>query len=274
MGRLFPGFGLFASSKPEAPGFPKLVNGIYLPSFDPEFYSAGVFASPTVRIAVETADPSRGSSSGLGRRGTCVFLAGILAVGLGLTGRATEPAAATFTAHQIEAVYLYNFTEFVEWPAQSFLRPDSPLTIGILGSDPFGPLLDGLVSGATINGRPIVIRRFVRPKEIESCNILFIGRSEADRVEHICSLLKGRHILTVSEINDFVHRGGIVELVEENQHVRFRIDFQHARAESLTVSAKLLRAAEVVSAPRPSDREVANTPVRQSNGPVIFSRTK
>jgi hypothetical protein len=42
------------------------------------------------------------------------------------------------TEYQVKAVFVYNFSRFVEWPPQSFTAPNEPFVIGILGSDPFG----------------------------------------------------------------------------------------------------------------------------------------
>jgi hypothetical protein len=40
------------------------------------------------------------------------------------------------TEYQVKAVFVYNFSRFVEWPPQSFTAPDEPFVIGVLGSDP------------------------------------------------------------------------------------------------------------------------------------------
>src|ERR1700721_2428538 len=47
------------------------------------------------------------------------------------------------TEYQVKAVFVYNFSHFVEWPAQAFAAANAPFVIGILGGDPFGANLDG-----------------------------------------------------------------------------------------------------------------------------------
>ena len=50
--------------------------------------------------------------------------------------------------YQVKAAFLYNFAQFVEWPARAFPAPDSPLIIGVLGENPFGTYLEeDLVKG-------------------------------------------------------------------------------------------------------------------------------
>jgi len=64
------------------------------------------------------------------------------------------------TEYQVKAVFLYNFSHFVEWPPEAFTTPTEPFVIGILGSDPFGARMDEAVHGELINQHPMVIRRF------------------------------------------------------------------------------------------------------------------
>ena len=41
--------------------------------------------------------------------------------------------------YQLKAVYLVKFAEFVDWPALAFSSSDSPLVIGVLGTESFWP---------------------------------------------------------------------------------------------------------------------------------------
>jgi hypothetical protein len=61
--------------------------------------------------------------------------------------------------YPVKAAFLYHFVEFVEWPRASPLPP-SKVTIGVLGRDPFGDVLDKAILGKTVAGRTLVIRRF------------------------------------------------------------------------------------------------------------------
>ena len=76
---------------------------------------------------------------------------------------------------KIKAVFLYNFTRFVEWPARSFSSETAPFVIGIIGEDPFGAYIEQAIVGEKVNSHPIVIRRFNSIAEIEDCHILFVN---------------------------------------------------------------------------------------------------
>ena len=148
--------------------------------------------------------------------------------------------------YQLKAVFLFNFAQFVEWPASAFPNSQTPLVIGVLGEDPFGPYLDETVRGETVHDRPLVVRRYRSVEEITTCHILFISRREDRRLKGILDSLRGRSVLTVSDADRFATRGGMIRFVTDRNRIRFRINLEAARAASLTLSSKLLRPAEIV----------------------------
>jgi hypothetical protein len=150
--------------------------------------------------------------------------------------------------YQLKAVFLFNFAQFVEWPASAFPGPETPLVIGVLGQDPFGPYLDETVRGEKVNDRPLVVRRYRSVEEITTCHILFISRREEGRLKGILDSLRGRSVLTVSDADRFASRGGMIRFVTDRHRIRFRINLEAAKAASLTLSSKLLRPAQIVPA--------------------------
>jgi hypothetical protein len=162
---------------------------------------------------------------------------------------ASEGWAATGgpSEYQVKAVFLFNFSQFVEWPPGAFADRNTPFIIGVLGQDPFGTNLDEAVRGETVNGRPLVIRRFRSVADIEACHILFIDRTEIPRVDAILAMLNHRSTLTVSDFEGFAQRGVMIRFINEKNRIRLRIDVDSARAAGLTISSKLLRPAQIVS---------------------------
>ena len=154
------------------------------------------------------------------------------------TGKASEA--------QVKAVFLFNFAQFVEWPAAAFPDPGSPFVIGVLGKDPFGPQLDAVVHGETVGHRSIVIERYRDIGELHNCNILFIARTEQAGLPRILQVLKGRSVLTVTDAEDGDPTGVMIQLLNRSNRIKLRIDVGAARAGNLVISSKLLRPAEIV----------------------------
>lgn len=155
--------------------------------------------------------------------------------------------AAGVNEYDLKAVILLNFTLFVQWPADAFSSRQAPLTIVVLGDDPFGKSLDDAVRNESAGGHPIVIKRFDHVQDATNCQILFISKSQDSEIDRILKTLKGRSILTVSEADDFTSHGGAIALIKDKNKLRLKINLEATKLANLTLSSKLLHAATVVN---------------------------
>jgi hypothetical protein len=150
------------------------------------------------------------------------------------------------TEYELKAVLIYNLAQFVEWPANAFENPSSPIIIGILGENMFGNSLEKVVEGEMVQNRKIIVQYYRKGADIQRCHLLFITRSESARLEDILKQFKGKPTLTVSDIDSFVAVGGMVRFVSEKNKLRLRLNVREIEASRLKVSSKLLRIAELV----------------------------
>ena len=148
--------------------------------------------------------------------------------------------------YQVEAVFLLHFTQFVEWPAQAAGDAHSPFVIGVLGRDPFGSALDEAIRGETVNGRPLVVKRFAAAADLGPCQILFIDRSAVDDADRVIASVSHSGTLTVSNFDVPAPADVIIRFLNEDRRIRLRINVDYARNAGLTISSKLLRPAQVV----------------------------
>jgi YfiR/HmsC-like len=179
---------------------------------------------------------------------------GILIAMLGMTLNAASAGAQAGNAsdsseYLIKAGFIYNFAKFVEWPANSFSQGDSPIVIGVLGTDPFGNVLDRIVEDKKIGSRGFVVRRFKWGKDLKDlkeCKILFVSASEKAHIDEIVQSVKGLPIPTVGETPSFAERGGIIRFTLEDNRVRFEVNVDAARQAELNISSRLLTLAKII----------------------------
>jgi hypothetical protein len=79
--------------------------------------------------------------------------------------------------------------------------------------------------------------------------MLFISGSETRHVTKIVTRLKGRPVLTVTDIDDGISAGVIVQFVTRNNKIHFKINANSLKDARLVMSSKLLRLAEIAPAP-------------------------
>jgi hypothetical protein len=179
---------------------------------------------------------------------------GILIAILGMTLNWTSAAdaqagEADSSEYLIKAGFIYNFAKFVEWPPATFAQPDSPIVIGVLGTDPFGNVLDRIVEDKKIGARGFVVRRYKWGKDLKDlkdCKILFVSGSEKAHIDEILLSVKGLPILTVGETPGFAERGGVIRFTLEDNRVRFEVNVDAAHQAELNISSRLLTLAKII----------------------------
>jgi len=160
---------------------------------------------------------------------------------------ATESAAVARTAeYDLKAAFLFNFARFVEWPPEAFVDAAAPITIGVLGDDPFGRSLDDIVANESVHGRALSVRRYASVEDIGACQILFICPSQAERWDQIAARLGKRSVLTVGDGIAFTDHSGMIGFEMLHNRLRLRINLAAAKAAKLTISSQLLRQARIV----------------------------
>ena len=176
--------------------------------------------------------------------GLCLLLALWVAISGGLVARAESPAP---TMHQVQAAFLFNFAKFVTWPDDAFERSGSSLIIGVLGEDQFGAVLEETVRDKTIMGKKLAVKRFVRIQDAVKSHILFLSSSEESQLLPMLKALEKTTILTVSDMEQFAERGGMIAFTVEDQKVRFNVNVEAVERAGLKIGSQLLKLARIVS---------------------------
>jgi hypothetical protein len=176
-----------------------------------------------------------------------VAFASLALVGVMLP-QASVPAAPPGESleYRVKAAYLMNFTRYVEWPSTSFQDASEPFRICVLGTDPFGRVLDATLMGRTIQGRPLSSRRIRTVRQADACHVVFVSgetwRSEPELLKH----LSRSGVLTVGESEQFARDGGVIGFIILDETVRFVVNASARDRAGLRISSRMLSLAAAV----------------------------
>jgi hypothetical protein len=144
----------------------------------------------------------------------------------------------------VKAAFLHKFASFVEWPAGSFPRNDSPLRIGVLGDDAVWRDLDELARDRDRDGRPVTVTRLAPGEALAGFHILYLHASAVRINDLLAQVPEG--VLTVSDSEGAHPRGSVLSFFFEDGRVRFGASQEAAARQKLRLSARLLSVARVV----------------------------
>ncbi|MDD5327386.1 MAG: YfiR family protein [Phycisphaerae bacterium] len=159
--------------------------------------------------------------------------------------------------YQVKAAFLYNFLQFIDWPEDKSADNNQPLTIGIVGKDPFGDAFEP-IKDKKVKDRSVLIKRFnsledlkkavennkTQPETCTKCHLLFICSSEQENLKEILNLVKDYNVLTVGEMKGFLEAGGIINFLVVENKIRFEINTSAAERAKLEIRSQLLRLAK------------------------------
>ncbi|MBK8815078.1 MAG: YfiR family protein [Methylococcaceae bacterium] len=154
--------------------------------------------------------------------------------------------------YKIKAGYLYNFTKFITWPALK-----SPtFNLCILGSDPFGEVIDPIENKTAFN-RAIKIVRLSEESFLSSsasqidCHILYLGGVNDTPLilEKIRAYPKQADRLIVGDGGEAIANGEMINFINRDGKIKIQIDLQSVKQTDLKISAKLLEIAELFREP-------------------------
>lgn len=169
------------------------------------------------------------------RIGSSARLAVVLA---GLAAAAPAHAQANLE-YALKATFIYKLAAFVQWPATAFGSPAGALNLCVVGTNPFGKMLDQAVAGQQIGGRPIVVRRVPAAEKAPACHIVYVGLANTAAAAQALRSVRGSPVLTITDSAFEDGSRGAVHFVIRDSHVRFEIDADAAAQNGVSLSSKL-----------------------------------
>lgn len=182
---------------------------------------------------------------GAGRLWALVLLVCLCA----LPSRAIAADAAALE-YKVKAGYLFNFAKFIEWPAASAPKTNSPLVIGILDGGEAFPVVKPLLDGKTVDGRVVQVKAVTADQVGSGLHILLVTRAAGKTPEEIRIALGSAATLLVGETDRFAELGGMMGFTREEDSVRLTLNLERATEAGLKVSSKLAGVAKLVKSKR------------------------
>src|SRR5665213_2184593 len=180
-------------------------------------------------------------------RGALRIYAGLLcafAVCIAGATQAADPPSDLERA--IKAAYLFKFLNYVEWPPSAFADDNAPFVIGVYGADAIATQLTQLAAEGGVSGRRVEVRRLKRDEPLAGVHVLFVGAQEAAQLPTLVRATRQRALLLVSEEKDGLDAGSAINLVVDDDRVRFDIAPENAERMGVHLSSRLLAVARTV----------------------------
>jgi len=155
-----------------------------------------------------------------------------------LTFPLVASATESYDEHQLKAAITYNLAKFVKFPPEVFSAEADPFVICVLGRD---DVVDGFKSleDRFLGTHPIHIVATDSYSACHESHVLYLSKMSSHDVEEVLVSVANAPILTVSDIDEFAILGGMINLVEIDNNIRFAINLDAANTANMHISSKL-----------------------------------
>jgi hypothetical protein len=154
-------------------------------------------------------------------------------------------AAQSLPAPALKAAYLFNFAQFLEWPANA-LPAGAPLALCVVNDGAVADALESTVRGRAVQGHGLTVGHLKAGAPLPTCHVLYLSGFDLKTSLDVISTLKDVPVLTVSDAARFARTGGMVELFIEDGRMRFAVNVDALSRGRVRLSSQVLGLARIV----------------------------
>jgi hypothetical protein len=149
------------------------------------------------------------------------------------------------TSAKLKAVFIYNFTKYIEWPAD---YQSGEFTIGILGtSDALFSELVKMSKVRKVSNQSFSIQSFKNISDVQSPHILYIPQGSDMNLSKAVGKLKGKSTLIVTEKPGLAKQGSAINFIFEGNKQKFELNKTNIENHNLKVASTLEKLAVMVN---------------------------
>jgi len=146
--------------------------------------------------------------------------------------------------HKLASVFIYNFTKYIDWPAD---HKNGDFVIGVFGDISIVEVFNKCIASKKVGNQPIAMRMTRSMDGIEQCNIVYVSLSESYRLKDILMVLKGKPTLIICEKMGLAKKGASINLFldeDDDYKTKFEINKKAIEGSGLIISTQLVNLAE------------------------------
>lgn len=150
------------------------------------------------------------------------------------SGEATAKARLTVT-----------LARFVRWPTAPAAPTITAMRLCVLHQSPAIASAFAAHDGSLVSGRPLAVVSNPEPLS-DACDLLFVDGSSPRFITSVLDTAQRSPWLTLGAVDGFLSRGGMVEIVNVNDALRFDVNLTALRNAGLVLNSQALKLARQV----------------------------
>lgn len=142
---------------------------------------------------------------------------------------------------KIKAIYIYNFTKYIEWPDN---YKEGSFVVGVLGNN--APLLNELnkmASSKTVGVQKFEIMSVTTPSDCAKCHIVYIPSDNSSQLSDVIGKVRGKSALIVTDKSGLATKGAGINFFIDGNKQKIELNRSNIEKYKLKVASTLVEMA-------------------------------
>lgn len=140
------------------------------------------------------------------------------------------------TNSKFKAVFIYNFTKYIEWPET---YRDGSFVIGVYGESPLYKELTKMAQTKKVANQSITIVKFSTLNDLKKSHILYISKDKNSDIPLVLKKIKSNSTLTITEEEGLIERGAGINFIVKNNRLEFELNKKNIQKNKLKLNSNL-----------------------------------
>lgn len=142
---------------------------------------------------------------------------------------------------KIKAIYIYNFTKYIEWPDN---YKEGNFVIGVLGTNlALVNELNKMASSKTVGTQKFEIKNVAAASDCAKCHIVYILSDNSAQLSDVIGKVKGKSALIVTDKSGLATKGAGINFFVDDNKQKIELNRSNIEKYKLKVASTLVNMA-------------------------------
>jgi hypothetical protein len=142
---------------------------------------------------------------------------------------------------KIKAIYIYNFTKYIEWPEN---YKEGNFVVGVLGTNTaLVTELTKMAASKTVGTQKFEIKAVASPTDCAKCHIVYIQSDNSGQLSDVIGKVKGKSALIVTDKSGLATKGAGINFFIDGNKQKIELNKSNIEKYKLKVASTLVEMA-------------------------------
>ena len=150
-------------------------------------------------------------------------------VALSITAKAQD--------EKFKALFMYNFTKYIEWPQN---KQSGDFVIGVIGNPAIVGELNAIAQRKTVGSQAIKIKEISASDEVTKMHIVYVAESKSADAADIAGKVKGKGVVLITDKPGLAQSTSGINYIKKDGKQSFEVNQNHLNEFGVKVSSQLI----------------------------------